>query len=123
MELTESLERYLGTTAALLAADGRARICDVAERMGVKLPSVVRAMAKLESLRLLKRARYGAPALTPAGRRAAAAAALRQDVLAAALRKVGVGERAATRDACRMAHGASPETVKKLQAFAASRKR
>ncbi len=124
MELTESLERYLGAAAALLEEEGRARVCDVAERLGVKMPSVVRAMGKLVALGMLRRERYGTAALTAAGRRAAASVAQRQEVLAAALRKMGVGDRAARRDACRMARGASPETVKRLQAFAApSRKR
>jgi DtxR family Mn-dependent transcriptional regulator len=116
--MTQSLEDYL-EMVSFLADEGEVRVTDIASRLGVSKPSVLTALKTLEEEGLLEHKRYGAVLLTEKGASEAAAIRERHAFLTAFLRNiVGVGAETAERDACKMEHHLSEETLKKIKALA-----
>jgi len=103
----------------VLAAEKRVvRVRDLARRLGVSCPSVVAALAGLEEKGLVRHEHYGGVELTRAGAERARSVYERHQLLHGFLRDVlGVSEKVAARDACRMEHVLSPETVRLLVEF------
>jgi DtxR family Mn-dependent transcriptional regulator len=94
---------------------------DVAQRLGVSRPSVVAALELLNRRGMVAHERYGGIELTGSGRRAAEAVYRRHRVLQSFLADVlGVSEKVAARDACRLEHALSPETEVLLARFVAT---
>jgi DtxR family Mn-dependent transcriptional regulator len=117
MEMTQSLEDYLEAIHRLLAQGRRARVRDVAEMIGVKMPSVNRAMAELKARGLVVQEPYRDLALTSAGKLAAEAVFGRHRLLTAFLEKIGVPPETAEHDGCIMEHILSPETLECIRRF------
>lgn len=117
MEMTQSLEDYLEAIHRLLSQGRRARVRDVAEMIGVKMPSVNRAMAELKARGLVVQEPYRDLELTAAGKLAAAAVFERHRLLTAFLEKIGVQPETAEHDGCIMEHILSPETLECIRRF------
>lgn len=123
-KLGQSAEDYLEAILALEAAGRTVRVRDLALRLGVSRPSVVSALAVLSGKGMVVHERYGGVELTAAGRRAADEVSRRHRLVSRFLREVlGVSERVADADACRIEHALSAETVDRLVALMARRKR
>ncbi len=113
--LGESGEDYLEAVFVLSRQQRQVRVRDIAARIEVSLPSVVAALAQLERRGLVEHERYGEVVLTAAGAARAEAVHRRHQLLHRFLHEVlGVRESVAERDACRLEHALSPETVSRL---------
>ncbi|MDR2552969.1 MAG: metal-dependent transcriptional regulator [Treponema sp.] len=113
--MTESLEDYL-EMVSFLSDDGAVRVTDIAARLGVSKPSVLSAVKTLEKQGLVEHGHYQGVSLTQRGRQKAAEIRKRHHFLTDFLvRVVGVNAQTAERDACKMEHVLSPETLKKMQ--------
>lgn len=114
----QSGEDYLEAVLVLGRKAGPVRVTALARRLGVSKPSVVAALSSLERKGLARHERYGGVELTAAGRKVAATVFSRHRLLCEFLEGVlGVGRETAERDACRIEHGLSPETVQRLIQF------
>ena len=112
--MTESLEDYL-EMVGFLSEEGEVRVTDIASRLNVSKPSVLSALKNLEEQGLLEHRRYQNVVLTAKGNQKASEIRKRHRFLTDFLIKiVGVNSRIAERDACKMEHVLSPETLKKM---------
>ncbi len=115
MHLQESGQMYLETILVLSKKNGRVRSIDVGEYMGFSKPSVSRAVG------LLKKGGYvtvdgdGFLFLTGAGLEVAEKIYERHTVLTEFLVSIGVERSVATRDACKMEHDISDETLEAMK--------
>jgi DtxR family Mn-dependent transcriptional regulator len=117
--MTESLEDYL-EMISLLCENGQKRITDVAREMNVSKPSVIGAIKTLADAGLATHKPYGEIALTEAGEEKAKEIREKHAFLAKFLHEVvGVARDVAERDACKMEHILSPETLSKLKVLSA----
>ncbi|MDR2078682.1 MAG: metal-dependent transcriptional regulator [Treponema sp.] len=115
--MTQSLEDYL-EMVSFLADEGNVRVTDIASRLGVSKPSVITALKSLEEQGLLEHERYRNVALTKKGAAQAVEIRRRHDFLTVFLQEVvGVNPVTAEKDACKMEHVLSEETLKKMQAM------
>ena len=120
--MTQSLEDYL-ETVCFLADAGEVRVTDIASRLNVSKPSVLTALKTLEEQGLLEHERYGTVSLTGEGRIQAEELRERHNFLTIFLRNiVGVGAETAEKDACKMEHHLSAETLEKMRALVKHRK-
>jgi DtxR family Mn-dependent transcriptional regulator len=116
--LGQSSEDYLEAVLVLGKEKQTVRVKDVAGKLGVTRPSVVLALAGLEAKGLVRHERYGGVELTPGGRRVAQETDRRHRLVKTFLVQVlGVKEATADKDACRIEHSLSPETVSRLVDF------
>lgn len=115
--MSQSLEDYLEAIHRLQTQGKRARVRDVAGMIGVKMPSVNRAMAELKARGLVAQEPYRDLQLTAAGRLAAEAVFERHRLLTAFLRQIGVSGEVAEHDGCIMEHILSPETLQCIRKF------
>ena len=116
--MTESLEDYL-EMVSFLTDEGPVRVTDIASRLRVSKPSVLNALKSLEEQGLLEHGRYQGVSLTGRGRQKAQEIRKRHRFLTDFLVDViGVNPQIAERDACKMEHVLSPETIKKMQELA-----
>ena len=93
---------------------GEARPVEIAERLGVKSPTVTKNISRLKAAGLVRRERYRAIFLTDAGRELADACRRRHRVVVAFLLSLGIDEETAERDAEGIEHHVSTTT---LEAF------
>jgi DtxR family transcriptional regulator, Mn-dependent transcriptional regulator len=113
--LTESLEMYLVTIGLLRDRTKLARVTDIAREMDVSKPSVHAALHELQRRGLIEHKHYGEVFLSPAGKALALEIQRRHDLLSLFLRDfVGVCEETAERDACRIEHYLSMETMDRI---------
>jgi DtxR family Mn-dependent transcriptional regulator len=114
--MTESLEMYLETIGMLRERTDKARVTDIARELGVSKPSVHAALHELERRGLVEHEVYGDVFLSEAGQAAAAGIRRRHELLTAFLRDVvGVSAETAERDACRIEHYLSEETMARIE--------
>ena len=104
MAMQESGELYLETIYVLSLKPGSVRSVDVAEHLGYSKPSVSRAVGLLKRDGLLVMDEMGYLKLTEAGEEKAKRIYERHTVLSMLLMKLGVDEKTATEDACRIEH-------------------
>ena len=110
MKLQESGEMYLETIYILSQKSSRVRSIDVCEYMGFSKPSVSRAVALLKNNGYITVNEDGHLALTDSGREIAVKIYERHRLLSAFLMELGVSEKTAVQDACRVEHVISDET-------------
>lgn len=116
--LGQSGEDYLESVLVLGQEKRAVRVKDVATHLGVSRPSVVAALAQLERLGLVHHEHYGDIELTPNGQARAEAVYRRHRLVKRFLVQVlGVSEATADKDACRIEHSLSAETVSRLVEF------
>lgn len=116
MTLHESGEDYLEAILVLEREKGSVRAIDIARHLEYSKPSVSRAMGVLRENGYLTVDEAGAIHLTEEGRRVADSIYERHSLLVQWLVKLGVSEKTAAEDACRLEHGLSEETFAKLKA-------
>jgi DtxR family Mn-dependent transcriptional regulator len=121
--MTQSLEDYL-EMVSFLSDEGEVRVTDIAARLKVSKPSVLTALKILEEQGLLEHERYRTVSLTKKGVVRAADIRDRHSFLTTFLQDiVGVSPETAEKDACKMEHLLSEETLKKMKALAKAKKK
>lgn len=123
MALQESGEMYLETIYVLSQSRANVRAVDIGEELGYSRPSVSRAMHLLKDEGLVKTDDYGFVVLTEAGKILAKRIYERHTVLTEALKYIGVNDKIASEDACRVEHYISDETFDAIKAFMAGKKK
>ena len=120
--MTQSLEDYL-EMVSFLSDLGEVRVTDIASRLEVSKPSVLSALRALEAQGLIEHERYRTVRLTKSGVARAGEIRERHNFLTKFLTDiVGVSGETAEKDACRMEHHLSGETLKKMQSMVAVKK-
>lgn len=104
MALMESGEMYLETILVLSQQKNAVRSIDVAEYMSFSKPSVSRAVGLLKDGGYLTVDGLGHLTLTESGRAVAERIYERHRILSEILMRLGVDEKTATDDACKMEH-------------------
>ena len=126
MSVHESGEMYLEAILVLGKSGNLVRSVDVGEYLGYSKPSVSRAMGLLRKGGLITVEKDGALLLTDAGRAIAEKIYERHTVLSKVLIGLGVPEKIAVEDACKIEHDISDETFqlikKHIAAYEESRK-
>lgn len=119
--MTQSLEDYLEMVGFLAdEGDGSVRVTDIAAKLSVSKPSVLTALKALEERGYVEHERYRGVTLTPSGRIRSEEIQDRHRFLTAFLRDVvGVPQDIAEKDACRMEHVLSDETLARMRAISA----
>jgi DtxR family Mn-dependent transcriptional regulator len=121
--MTQSLEDYL-EMVSFLADEGEVRVTDIAARLEVSKPSVLTAIRVLAEQGLLEHKRYRSVTLTEKGIIQAAEIRGRHKMLTAFLRDViEVSPETAEKDACKMEHILSEETLNKIKLLVRARKK
>ena len=115
--ISQSLEDYLETVYMLIAEGKPAQVRDVARKLSVKMPSVVKAIHELKRLGLVTQEPYANIELTEKGERTAKLVRKRHTLLCSFLVKLGVSDETADRDACLMEHILPAETLEKIKTF------
>lgn len=116
MSLQESGEMYLETILVLNQRSGFVRAIDIGEEMGYSKPSVSRAVGILRQGGYIHVAEDGGITLTEEGRAVAEKIYERHRLLSGFLISLGVDEKTAVEDACKMEHvisDASMEAIKR----------
>lgn len=117
MKLQESGENYLETILILKNRFGYVRPIDIANEMGFSKPSVSRAVSILKENGYVTSDPNGMLLLTETGQAIAEEIYERHRVLTHFLVSLGVDEKIAAEDACRMEHAISHESFEKLKQF------
>ena len=117
MRLYESAEMYLETIYVLSKKTGFVRSIDVAEYMGYSKPSVSRAVGLLKKGGYLTMEKDGYLTLTDKGRDTANGIFERHTLLTNFLRSIGVDEDVASKDACKIEHVISEETIAAIKKY------
>ena len=117
IELTKALEMYVKVAYELEEELGIATVSEMAERLGVKAPSVTAALQKLDSMGVVKYRRYQNVKLTTLGKFVAKKLLNRNKTLMDFLLMIGVDEETATIDACEIEHVVNPRTIEKLTEY------
>ncbi len=117
LDLSKALEMYVKVAYELEEERGTATVSDMAERLGVKAPSVTAALQKLDGMGVVKYRRYQDVKLTSVGKLLARKLLERNRTLLDFLLMIGVDEEIATIDACEIEHVVNPQTIEKLSAY------
>lgn len=108
---TETAQDYVEAIADLSADVGKARVVDLARRMGVTHVTVNRTLSRLQQAGYVKTKPYRSIFLTKAGQQLAAECKRRHKTVVAFLRSLGVSAKASEMDAEGIEHHVSPETL------------
>ena len=114
MKIHQSAEDYLETILILRERKGSVRSIDVAGELGFSKPSVSVAMKKLRETGYVLMDEDGLLSLTESGQRVASRIYARHRLLTEFFVRLGVDEKVAAADACRIEHDISEETFTKL---------
>lgn len=117
MTVRESGEMYLEAILVLAKKSGYVRSIDVSEYLGYSKPSVSRAMGILREGGYILMEKDGAITLTDSGKKLAETIYERHTVLSELLIRLGVDERTATDDACRIEHVISDESFQAIKQY------
>lgn len=118
MKIQESAENYLEAILMLHQKQGAVRSIDVVNELNFSKPSVSVAMKKLRENGYIEMDRSGYIELTDKGQAIAAKVYEKHRFLTQLLMKIGVDEKVAREDACRMEHVISSESFEKLKDLA-----
>ena len=110
MTLQESGQMYLETIYVLSMSSKFVRAIDVGEQMGYSKPSVSRALSRLKGDGYVVADENGYLSLTDKGLDVARTIYERHTVLSEVLGLLGVDDKIATQDACRIEHVISRES-------------
>ena len=117
MTVRESGEMYLEAILVLAKTSGYVRSIDVSEYLGYSKPSVSRAMGILREGGYILMEKDGAITLTDSGKKLAETIYERHTVLSELLIRLGVDEKTATDDACRIEHVISDESFQAIKQY------
>jgi Mn-dependent DtxR family transcriptional regulator len=118
MEIHESAEDYLETILMLKEQRGQVRSIDIVNEMGYTKPSISVAMKRLRENGYLTMDVDGYITLTKPGMEIAKRIYTRHKLLKKFLVNLGVSEKTAAADACKIEHDISDETFEKLKEHA-----
>lgn len=118
IDISASLEDYLEAIFILQKENKSVRTTDIASFLDVSKPSVNRAVGTLKDAGLLCHESYGEISLTDSGKAHAKAVLHRHNLLKDFLHTtLGVDIKTAEKDACKMEHVMSNESIEKLSSF------
>ncbi|MBQ7226152.1 MAG: metal-dependent transcriptional regulator [Clostridia bacterium] len=117
MIIKESAENYLEAILSIKKAKGYARSIDVANDLGVSKPSVSVAMKNFREEGYVTVDENGYLDLTEKGLEIAQSVYERHLVIAKALMALGVCEKTAYEDSCKIEHCISVESFERLKEF------
>jgi len=115
MALFESGEMYLETILILSRKNEKVRAIDVGEYMGFSKPSVSRAIGNLKEEGYITLDEKKGIILTEKGKNVAEKVFEKHEVLTEILKSIGVSDKVAEEDACKMEHVISEETFTALK--------
>ena len=115
MGIHESGEMYLETIHVLLKKNGSVRSVEISEHMGYSKPSVSRAVGLLKNGGYILVDKDGYITLTETGLSVAEKIYERHTVLSRMLMAMGVPEKTAAGDACRLEHAISDESFEAIK--------
>ncbi|MCD7824631.1 MAG: metal-dependent transcriptional regulator [Clostridiaceae bacterium] len=115
MKSNESLENYLETILVLSKKLPVVRSVDIANELGFKKPSVSIAMKNLKEKKYITVMEQGYIFLTDSGREIAEMIYERHEFLTKWLVSLGVDEKTASEDACRIEHDISKESFRAIK--------
>ena len=117
-ELSQSAQDYLEAVYETGRNREVVRVSEIADRLDVKMPSVVTALRRLAHRGLVRHERYGHVALTETGAAEARRVSERHHAIVHFLVDVlGVDARTAETDACQMEHAVSARTMRRMVRF------
>ena len=114
---TELAEDYVELIADLIDTTGEARAADIARRLGVAHPTVVKTIGRLQRDSLVESLPYRSIFLTEAGRAMVGRCKQRHEVVLGFLKALGVDEETAERGAEGIMHHVSEETLRTFERF------
>lgn len=109
------MEDYLEAVFMLRQRNGSVRCVDVAEHLGVKKPSVSRAVKELSQKKYLRKEADGTLSLTGQGQQIARQVYEKHQFFTRRLMEAGVPDEIAAQDACRLEHVISEVSFQKLK--------
>lgn len=116
--LTPNMEMYLKTIYQIVDEGSEPRVKTIADRLGVKMPSVTGALETLRARGLVSHDRYGDVQLTARGKKTAREVKGRNDLIHKFLLEVlKLPPDIAAQDACILEHVMSPMTLERLGSF------
>lgn len=115
MKRLESQEDYLEKILQISKVKENVHAIDIAREMNFSKPSVSVAMAKLKEEGHIEINEKGEISLTSSGREIAEKTLEKHEILTKMLSFLGVDEKVAMEDACRMEHDISDETWKAIK--------
>ena len=115
MKRLESQEDYLEKILQISKVKENVHAIDIAREMNFSKPSVSIAMAKLKEEGYIEINKKGEISLTSSGREIAEKTLEKHEILTKMLSFLGVDEKVAMEDACRMEHDISDETWKAIK--------
>ena len=114
MKIQESAENYLETILILHQRTGAVRSIDIANELQFSKPSVSIAMRNLRENGYITMDKDGFITLSESGMQIASSMLERHRMLSSFLMALGVDEKTALQDACRMEHDMSQQTFDAL---------
>ena len=108
---TRNMEDYLEAIWDLQNKKGYIKSKDIADRLEVKRPSVSEMTKKLKENHFIIYEKYGGITFTEKGRKLAKEIRRRHNLFVDFLKIIGVSEKNSQKDACKIEHDVSPETV------------
>ncbi|MFA5235975.1 MAG: metal-dependent transcriptional regulator [Bacilli bacterium] len=117
MKLSESLEMYLETILVLAEKQPLVRAIDISESRGYAKSSVHKGLALLKKKAMIEIDERGAITFTPEGKHIAQRTYRRHLSLSKWLMGLGVPEKIAEQDACRIEHIITETTYQKLRRY------
>ena len=118
---SEMAEDYVELIAELIALRGEARLVDIAQRFGVKPPTVSKNLTRLQRDGLVRRERYRSVFLTEPGQKLADHCHARHRLVVSFLLALDIPAEVAERDAEGIEHHVSDETLEAFERFIADR--
>ena len=119
--LQESGEMYLESILILSKKNQVVRSIDIAEEMGFSKPAISRAVSKLKASKYISVDGDGYITLTASGKKIAEKIYERHTLLSEFLMRLGVNEKTAVADACKIEHDISDETFEAIKNHAKSK--
>ncbi len=115
MKSNNSTEDYLKKILILQNKNGRVRAVDVASSLGITKPSVSLAMKKLRESGMIYLDEGGFICLTDKGKSLAEQVNKKHTLLTKFLTRIGVNEKTASEEACRIEQDIGEETYERLE--------
>ncbi|WP_028829380.1 metal-dependent transcriptional regulator [Proteocatella sphenisci] len=115
MKIHESAENYLETILVLQKRNGNVRSVDIATELNFSKPSISNAMKQLSSNGYIKMDENRMIILTDEGKNIAEKIYERHQLISEFLVMLGVEQKTAVEDACRIEHVISEETFTKFK--------
>ncbi|MGL6226447.1 MAG: metal-dependent transcriptional regulator [Thermoguttaceae bacterium] len=116
MKVLESSENYLETILVLKKSSGEVKAVDIARHLGYSKPSISAALKLLKQNGYITVAESGYISLTKEGLEIAHKIYLRHTVLTQFLISLGVSPETAQKDACKIEHYLSAESMERITA-------